>query len=133
MRDIIIPVIQCEQRDKGSWMEDQTEVSDESIPDLLTPLTAKLRFKYKPKINFIWRGKKKKAIARIDLLGNSKKKERQIKVGKKRKLVLCDPEENNKLSLHCEELPLMALRMPSITLYKDHHFLNQIKLQNLTQ
>lgn len=59
MRDIIIPVIQCEQRDKGSWMEDQTEVPDESIPDLLTPLTAKRRFKYKPEINCIWRGKKK--------------------------------------------------------------------------
>lgn len=133
MRDIIIPVIQCEQRDKGSWMEDRTEVPDESIPDLLTPLTAKLRFKYKPKINFIWREKKKAVAERNRSTRQLKKKERQIKVGKKRKLVLCDPEENNKLSLHCEELPLMALRMPSITLYKDQHFLNQIKLQNLTQ
>lgn len=134
MRDIIIPVIQCEQRDKGSWMEDRTEVPDESIPDLLTPLTAKLRFKYKPKINFIWREKKKGSSRKKSIYSaTKKKKERQIKVGKKRKLVLCDPEENNKLSLHCEELPLMALRMPSITLYKDHHFLNQIKLQNLTQ
>lgn len=134
MRDIIIPVIQCEQRDKGSWMEDRTEVPDESIPDLLTPLTAKLRFKYKPKINFIWREKKKGSSRKKSIYSaTKKKKERQIKVGKKRKLVLCDPEENNKLSLHCEELPLMALRMPSTTLYKDHHFLNQIKLQNLTQ
>lgn len=81
MRDIIIPVIQCEQRDKGSWMEDQTEVPDESIPDLLTPLTAKRRIKYKPEINCIWRGKKK-AIARIDLLGNSKKKKGKLKWGK---------------------------------------------------
>lgn len=79
MRDIIIPVIQCEQRDKGSWMEDQTEVPDESIPDLLTPLTAKLRFKYKPKINFIWR-EKKKAVAERN------RSTRQLKKKKKGKL-----------------------------------------------
>lgn len=74
MRDIIIPVIQCEQRDKGSWMEDQTEVPDESIPDLLTPLTAKLRFKYKPKINFIWREKKKGSSRKKSIYSATKKK-----------------------------------------------------------
>lgn len=81
MRDIIIPVIQCEQRDKGSWMEDRTEVPDESIPDLLTPLTAKLRFKYKPKINFIWRGKKKQQLESI-YSATQKKKKGKLKWGK---------------------------------------------------
>lgn len=77
MRDIIIPVIQCEQRDKGSWMEDRTEVPDESIPDLLTPLTAKLRFKYKPKINFIWREKKKGSSRKKSIYSATKKKKRK--------------------------------------------------------
>lgn len=64
-------------------MEDQTEVPDESIPDLLTPLTAKLRFKYKPKINFIWREKKKGSSRKKSIYSATKKKKKgKLKWGK---------------------------------------------------